>query len=382
MDYGVDMDRAVYLDHNATTTVRPAAAEAVAAALSLTGNASSVHGFGRAVRRTVEDAREAVAALVGAAPADVVFTSGGTEANNLALRGSGRERILVSTVEHESVLMAGAGAALIPVDSDGVVDLDALDSLLAGEGTPALVSVMLANNETGVVQPVAGIAGVARRFGALVHCDAVQAAGKIPVDMSALGVDMLSLSAHKIGGPAGIGALVVADSVPLSPIVFGGGQERGRRMGTENFSGIAGFGAAAREARKGVDGFAELGRLRDGLERRILALSPETRIFGAGAERLPNTSCLTMPGMASETQVMALDLAGVAVSAGSACSSGKVQASHVLAAMNADAAQAASAIRASLGWNSTAQDVDRFVDAWTALHVRAEAGQGVAAPAA
>ena len=382
MDYGVDMDRAVYLDHNATTTVRPAAAEAVAAALSLTGNASSVHGFGRAVRRTVEDAREAVAALVGAAPADVVFTSGGTEANNLALRGSGRERILVSTVEHESVLMAGAGAALIPVDSDGVVDLDALDSMLAGEGTPALVSVMLANNETGVVQPVAGIAGVARRFGALVHCDAVQAAGKVPVDMSALGVDMLSLSAHKIGGPAGVGALVVADSVPLSPIVFGGGQERGRRMGTENFSGIAGFGAAAREARKGVDGFAELGRLRDGLERRILDISPETRIFGAGAERLPNTSCLTMPGMASETQVMALDLAGVAVSAGSACSSGKVQASHVLAAMNADAAQAASAIRASLGWNSTAQDVDRFVDAWTALHIGAEAGQGVAAPAA
>jgi cysteine desulfurase len=382
MDYGVDMDRAVYLDHNATTTVRPAAAEAVAAALSLTGNASSVHGFGRAVRRAVEDAREAVAALVGAAPADVVFTSGGTEANNLALRGSGRERILVSAVEHESVLMAGAGAALIPVDSDGVVDLDALDSLLAGEGTPALVSVMLANNETGVVQPVAGIAGVARRFGALVHCDAVQAAGKIPVDMSALGVDMLSLSAHKIGGPAGVGALVVADSVPLSPIVFGGGQERGRRMGTENFSGIAGFGAAAREARKGVDGFAELGRLRDGLERRILALSPETRIFGAGAERLPNTSCLTMPGMASETQVMALDLAGVAVSAGSACSSGKVQASHVLAAMNADAAQAASAIRASLGWNSTAQDVDAFVDAWSALHARAAAGQGVAAPAA
>ncbi|MCH8835517.1 MAG: cysteine desulfurase, partial [Proteobacteria bacterium] len=338
--------------------------------------------FGRAVRRAVEDAREAVAALVGAAPADVVFTSGGTEANNLALRGAGRERILVSAVEHESVLMAGAGAALIPVDSDGVVDLDALDSLLAGEGTPALVSVMLANNETGVVQPVAGIAEVARRFGALVHCDAVQAAGKIPVDMGALGVDMVSLSAHKIGGPAGIGALVVADSVPLSPIVFGGGQERGRRMGTENFSGIAGFGAAAREAGKGVDGFAELGRLRDALERRILAVSPGTRIFGAGAGRLPNTSCLTMPGMASETQVMALDLAGVAVSAGSACSSGKVQASHVLAAMNADAAQAASAIRASLGWNSTAQDVDRFVDAWTALHVRAEAGQGVAAPAA
>lgn len=376
------MDRAVYLDHNATTTVRPAAAEAVAAALSLTGNASSVHGFGRAVRRAVEDAREAVAALVGAAPADVVFTSGGTEANNLALRGAGRERIIVSAVEHESVLTAGAGAALIPVDSDGVIDLDALETMLAGEGTPALVSVMLANNETGVVQPVAEAAEVARRCGALVHCDAVQAAGKIPVDMGALGVDMLSLSAHKIGGPAGVGALVVADSVPLSPIVFGGGQERGRRMGTENFSGIAGFAAAAREARKGVDGFAGLGRLRDGLERRILAVSPETRIFGAGAGRLPNTSCLAMPGMASETQVMALDLAGVAVSAGSACSSGKVQASHVLAAMNADAAQAASAIRASLGWNSTAQDVDAFVDAWSALHARAGAGRGVAAPAA
>ncbi len=382
MEHGVDMDRAVYVDHNATTAVRPAAAEAVAAALSLTGNASSVHGFGRAVRRAVEDARETVAALAGARPADVVFTSGGTEANNLALRGCGRERILVSAVEHDSVLGAAPGAAPIPVDGEGVVDLEALEIMLAGEATPALVSVMLANNETGVVQPLARVAEVARRFGALVHCDAVQAAGKIPVDMAALGVDMLSLSAHKMGGPAGVGALVVADPVPLSPIMFGGGQERGRRMGTENFSGIAGFGAAAGEAREGLDGFAELGRLRDGLERRIRDTSPESRIFGAGAERLPNTSCLTMPGVASETQVMALDLAGVAVSAGSACSSGKVHASHVLEAMNADAAQAASAIRVSLGWNSRLEDVDRFVEAWSALHARAASGQIAAAPAA
>ena len=371
----------IYLDYNATAPLRPEVATAMTAALELCGNASSVHRFGRLARRAVEDARENIAAAVGASAAEIVLTGSGTEANNLALRGIDRP-VFISAAEHDSVRAARDDTTTIGVDSNGLVELTHLEDLLTAADAPALVSVMLANNETGVVQPVAGIAEVARRFGALVHCDAVQAAGKIPVDMGALGVDMVSLSAHKIGGPAGVGALVVADSVPLSPIVFGGGQERGRRMGTENFSGIAGFGAAAREAGKGLDGFAELGRLRDALERRIRDVSPGTRIFGAGAGRLPNTSCLTMPGMASETQVMALDLAGVAVSAGSACSSGKVQASHVLAAMNADAAQAASAIRASLGWNSTAQDVDRFVDAWTALHIRAEAGQGVAAPAA
>ncbi len=369
MDYGVDMDRAVYLDHNATTTVRPAAAEAVAAALSLTGNASSVHGFGRAVRRTVEDAREAVAALVGAAPADVVFTSGGTEANNLALRGAGRERILVSAVEHESVLMAGAGAALIPVDSDGVVDLDALDSLLAGEGTPALVSVMLANNETGVVQPVAGIAEVARRFGALVHCDAVQAAGKIPVDMSALGVDMLSLSAHKIGGPAGVGALVVADSVPLSPIVFGGGQERGLRSGTLPLPLCVGLGAACAIAKAEMAEESErLGRLRRRLHDGITARLSGVQVNGDPERRIAGNLNLSFAGVDGESLIAAMP--GIAVSTGSACTSASVEPSYVLRALGLGDDLAGASIRIGLGRYTTEAEIDTAIETIAAAVTR------------
>ncbi len=240
------MENTVYLDHNATTAVRPEAREAVARALAVTGNPSSVHGSGRTARRLVEDARDAVAALVGADPASLVFTSGGTEANNLALRGlAKRTRILCSAVEHTSVLSAMDGFVEIPVDGDGVVDLGALETLLAGEDEPALVSVMLANNETGVLQPVADVAALAHVHGALMHCDAVQAAGKMAIDLESLGCDLMSLSAHKIGGPPGVGALVVTSGVeddgPLIPILRGGGQERVRRAGTENVSGIAGF---------------------------------------------------------------------------------------------------------------------------------------------
>ena len=371
------MKNPVYMDHNATTAVRPEARDAVALALALTGNPSSVHGSGRTARRLVEDARDAVAALVGAEPAWVVFTSGGTEANNLALRVlPKRAPILCSAVEHASVLSVMDGIVEIPVDGDGVVDLDALEALLAGEDTPALVSVMLANNETGVLQPVADVAALAHEHGALIHCDAVQAAGKMAIDFRTLGCDLMSLSAHKIGGPSGVGALVVTSGVEgdlaLIPMLRGGGQERGRRAGTENVPGIAGFGAAARAAREGLTDFAHLGRWRERIENR-LRQHANNRVYGFGAPRLANTSCLTMPGVEAETQVIQLDLAGVAVSAGAACSSGKVEPSRVLAAMGVDANEAATAIRVSLGWNTTEDDADKFVEAWIQVYGQAQA---------
>ena len=371
------MKNPVYMDHNATTAVRPEARDAVALALALTGNPSSVHGSGRTARRLVEDARDAVAALVGAEPAWVVFTSGGTEANNLALRVlPKRAPILCSAVEHASVLSVMDGIVEIPVDGDGVVDLGALEALLAGEDTPALVSVMLANNETGVLQPVADVAALAHEHGALIHCDAVQAAGKMAIDFRALGCDLMSLSAHKIGGPSGVGALVVTSGVEgdlaLIPMLRGGGQERGRRPGTENVPGIAGFGAAARAAREGLTDFARLGRWRERIENR-LRQHADSRVYGFGAPRLANTSCLTMPGVEAETQVIQLDLAGVAVSAGAACSSGKVEPSRVLAAMGVDANEAATAIRVSLGWNTTEDDADKFVEAWIQVYGQAQA---------
>jgi len=361
------MNETTYLDHNATTPVRPTAAAAVVAALDVTGNPSSVHGAGRAARRMVEDARDCIAGLFGAGAASIVFTSGGTEANTLALTGS-RRRVLVSDVEHASVLGVRTDVQRIRVDSDGVVDVDALDALLAASDEPALVSVMLANNETGVIQPVAEVAEIAHRYGANVHCDAVQAAGKIAVDVAALGVDAVSLSAHKLGGPTGVGALIVADDSLIAPMLRGGGQERGRRAGTENLPGIAGFAVAAKEAVDELGPFAELAALRDDMEAALRQRVPETRFYGIETERLANTSCFASPSIGAETQVMALDLAGIAVSAGAACSSGKVAPSHVLRAMGADEDTANKAIRVSLGRSSSVSDVERFVATWSALH--------------
>jgi cysteine desulfurase len=358
------MNPPVYLDYNATAPLRPAAAEAMAQAQGLTGNPSSVHSFGRQARAAVETAREQVAALAGTKPAQVVFTSGGTEANNLALAGSGRARLLVSGIEHDSILTAAATAERIPLTADGVVDLAALERLLQADKRPALVCVMLANNETGVIQPLAEVVAISHRAGALVHCDAVQAAGKLPLDFAALSVDLMSLSAHKFGGPKGAGALIVADAVPFTAQLRGGGQERGRRAGTENVAAIAGFGAAAEEARRDLLHLESIAAMRDWLERDAGADVPATRVIGAGAPRLANTSCLALPGVGAETLVMALDLAGVAVSAGSACSSGKVKASHVLTAMGLGAEIAGSAIRVSLGWASKPADVERFLAAW------------------
>jgi cysteine desulfurase len=362
--------RETYLDWNATAPLRPEAAAAMAAALAGCGNPSSVHRWGRAARAAVEQAREAVAALVGAAPDNVTFVSGGTEANHLALLGTGRERVLVSAVEHGSVLQAAPAAERIAVDRRGVVDLDRLREMLVGDPRPALVSVMLANNETGVIQPAAEIAALAHARGGVFHCDAVQAAGKIPIDMAATGADLLSLSAHKLGGPPGIGALVATGAAEIAPLLRGGGQERGRRAGSENLSGIAGFAAAAAAASASIADYERVRCLRDRLETAIAAAAPGAVVIGAGASRLPNTAAIAMPGVAAETQVIALDLAGVLVSAGAACSSGKVGPSHVLAAMGAGPEIAGCTIRVSLGWTTTETEIDHFLAVWTALHRR------------
>ncbi|MCX7364993.1 MAG: cysteine desulfurase family protein [Alphaproteobacteria bacterium] len=356
----------VYLDHNASSPLRPAALDAMVEALRSGGNPSSVHRMGRAARARIDAARRQVAALVGALPAEIVFTSGGTEANNLALAGAGRRRVLVSAVEHDSVLKAVPDAEIIPVDRDGVVDLAALERSLAASEEAALVSVMFANNETGALQPIGEIVRLARAAGALVHCDAVQGAGRAPIEMHGLGVDYLSLSAHKLGGPAGVGALAVRAGAPLSTDRRGGGQESSRRAGTENVAGIAGFGVAAKEAYGGlaIDGW------RAGLEGALLNIAPDARIFGAGAPRLDNTTCISMPGVRAETQVMALDLSGICVSAGAACSSGKVTRSATLTAMGVDAAVADTALRISLGWNSAQQDIERLIAAWRELYIR------------
>ena len=363
--------RETYLDWNATAPLRPEAAAAVSEALASWGNPSSVHRRGRVARRIIERAREQIAGLLGGVdPRGVVFVSGGTEANNLALLGTDRERVLVSAVEHDSVRQVLPTAETIPVDRDGVVALDALDRLLAADPRPALVSVMFANNETGVIQPVGEIASLARRYGALFHCDAVQAAGRLALDTGAIGADLISLSAHKLGGPPAVGALVVTGDLDLASLLRGGGQERGRRAGTENVPGIAGFAAAAKAAVEEIAAYDRVRVLRASLEAEIAVAAPEAVIYGTGVMRLPNTSAIAMPGVAAETQVIALDLDGVMVSAGAACSSGKVGPSHVLAAMGVDAALAASTIRVSLGGSSSETDIAHFLHAWTALRRR------------
>ncbi|HYC04401.1 MAG TPA: cysteine desulfurase family protein [Azospirillaceae bacterium] len=360
---------AAYLDWNATSPLRPEARDALLAVLGEVGNPSSIHGFGRQARKRVEEARGAVAALIGADPAGLVFTGSGTEANNLALASAPGRRLLVSAVEHASVLEAAPGAARVPVDGQGRLDLAALERMLA-EGGPALLSLMAANNETGVLQPLAGAADLARAHGALLHVDAAQVAGRLPFDMRALGADMVSVSAHKLGAPQGVGALALRPGLEPQALLRGGGQERRRRAGTENVAGIAAFGAAARAALAGLDRFAALADLRDGMEARLRAAAPDLVVAGEGAGRLPNTSCLILPGVPAETQLMRLDLAGIAVSSGSACSSGKVAASHVLLAMGMAPDLASCAIRVSLGWSTDPAEVERFVAAWGAMAAR------------
>jgi cysteine desulfurase len=363
------MTERAYLDWNATAPLRPQARAAMVAALDVTGNPSSVHAEGRRTRHLVENAREQVAALVGAEPRNVIFTSGGTEANALALSprtGGGFGRLLVSAIEHASVLAGGRFQAVekIPVTPAGYIDLSALRRML--KGAPALVSVMLANNETGVVQPVCEAARLVHEAGGLLHVDAVQAAGRIPCDIKVLGADLATVSAHKIGGPMGVGALVKArEAIHIEPLIRGGGQERGARSGTEMVPNIAGFGAAAALIKtETATESAAVAALRDRLEQGIIQIAPEAVIFGRAAERVPNTTLFTVEGMKAETAIIAFDLDGVAVSSGSACSSGKVAPSHVLAAMGVAPALAQGAVRVSLGPTTTAADIDRFLDAW------------------
>ena len=372
-----------YLDYNATAPIRPEAADAVARAMALPGNASSVHAEGRVARGAIETARERVAALVGAPAKNVIFTSGGTEANNAVLSPSLRRAgeagaaslLFVGATEHVSVLeghrFAPEAVRRIPVDRDGVINLAWLDAELARhEGRRVLVSVQVANNETGVLQPLADAARIVHAHGGLLHADAVQAAGKIPLDSAALGADVLTLSAHKLGGPKGVGAVVLAsDRIEISDrLIRGGGQERGFRAGTENVAGIVGFGVAAESATRDLAAEpARLQRLRDACEVAIRRLAPDAVVFGAAVERLPNTLAFAAPGIRAETALIFFDLEGVSVSSGSACSSGKVRRSHVLEAMGIAPALAEGALRVSFGWGSTQNDVERFAAAYEKL---------------
>jgi cysteine desulfurase len=371
------MSERTYLDWNATAPLRPEARGAMMGALDLAGNASSVHAEGRAARRLIEAARAQVAALVGAEAKNVTFTSGATEANMLALtpalevagRKEPRDRLFVSAIEHPSVRSGGRFAAEqveeLPVTGDGVLDLEALGRRIATAERP-LVSVMLANNETGVIQPIRAIADIVHAANGLLHVDAVQGAGRIGCRMDDLGADLLSLSSHKLGGPQGAGALVHRSDIHITaPLIRGGGQERSLRAGTENVAAIAGFGAAAAAAGASREQDAvRMAALRDHLEAQIAQATPQAVVFGQGAPRLPNTSLVAVPGIKAETAIISFDLNGIAVSSGAACSSGKVQASHVLAAMEVEPDLARGAVRISLGWSTTERDLEKLLSAW------------------
>ncbi len=372
-----------YLDHNATAPVRPEVIEAVADAMAGDGNALSVHEEGRRARKALEDAREAVRALVNAPVNGVVFTSGGTESIHYAVLGAvdahNIKRIFVSAIEHSAVLAnaeaSGAAVEIIPSLPSGVVDVDWLTERLAGYDVQRdgnfLACVMFANNETGVVQPVREIADIAHAAGGLFFCDACQAAGKVPVNFVMSGADMMAVTAHKFGGPLGVGALIVGPNLPLTPQMLGGGHEENRRSGTHNVPGIAGFAVASRLAEKSLARASEIASLRDRME--TAAEAAGAKIWGRDQARLPGTLCLSAQGFAGATQLMNMDLAGIAISAGSACSSGKTKPSHVLTAMGASDEEATCAIRLSLGWNSTDADADAFIREWPAAYERIKA---------
>lgn len=366
----------IYLDHNATTPVDPAAADAMMRALQhLFGNASSVHYYGQQAKAAIDDSRSAVAALVGAEPSEIIFTSGGTEADNFAIRGAaealevtGRKHLITSGIEHEAVLNTfkalakrGWRTTLLPLDASGIVSPDRLRDAMTDD--TALVSIMHANNEIGTIQPIAELAAIAHGRGALFHTDAVQSAGKIPVSVRALGVDLLSVSAHKFYGPKGIGVLWAKRGVRLSPFLSGGKQERNRRAGTENVPGAIGMGVAAAHAAQKMDAEGvRLSALRDRLENGILSSVPNTDVNGSRGARVPNTTNISFDRIEAESLLIALDLEGVAVSTGSACSSGTLEPSHVLKAMNLSSHRAQNSIRFSLGASNTEEQIDRVIE--------------------
>ena len=367
------MKQYVYLDHNATTPVLPEVASVISDTLALGGNASSVHSRGRLARQAIENARDKIANSIGVRASEVLFTSGGTEANNLILNACDWDHVMVTAVEHDSILNAGKNTEVIPVDKEGLIDLAGLEKRLSVADGKILVSVMLANNETGVLQPVAEVSRIAQKYGAMMHTDAIQACGKIQLDRSTLGVDFISLSAHKIGGPQGVGALIINEEVAFQPMIRGGGQERGRRSGTENIPGIAGFGVAV-EAVTYLADIPRIKELRNVLEATIEGIAPGAVLCGEDVERLPNTSSIFMPGVNNETQVMKFDLSGIMISAGSACSSGKVEVSHVLKAMGIEDDIASNVIRVSLGVGNSISDVERFIQEWKKIFEGANAG--------
>jgi cysteine desulfurase len=358
-----------YLDYNATAPMRPEVREAMHEAHGFVLNASSVHRAGRHAKKLLEDARRNIAAAFSVFPHEVLFTGSATEANNMVLAHFCRDRpVLVGATEHVSVLKPAMryGAAILDVDAHGLIDLAAMAAKLEALGRPALVSVMLANNETGVIQPLPEIVAIAKRYGALVHADAVQAVGKMPLDAGLLGVDMLTVGAHKVGGPVGVGALIIRGETNINPLLFGGGQEKNMRAGTENIPAILGFQALLPFLHDSAE-WQRQRALRDGLEQKLNAYA---HVFSANASRLPNTSLLAMPGVESATQLMHFDMAGIEISAGSACSSGRIEPSHVLLAMGVSPALAASTIRVSLGWASVQADIDAFTASWQQLFAR------------
>ena len=368
----------IYADYNATAPLRPESKAAMTAALGLTGNPSSVHAEGRKARALVEGARETIAAAIGACRDDIAFTSGGTEAVQTPLKGAmwsvERGQIVASSIEHDAVSALCETPKAWRAGANGVVDLTWLELVvqtLAADGIRPVVSLMLVNNETGVIQPVAEAAEIVHKAGGLIHCDAIQAFGKIPVSIIDLEVDYLSLSAHKIGGPQGMGAFYVKPGAPFRSVLTGGGQEFGRRAGTENVAGIAGFAAAVTAATRGIEVYQSLAEHRDRMEEKLRAAAPTLQVHGAGAARVAGVSCFGVEGLPSETQIMGLDLAGFAVSAGSACSSGKVKPSRVLTAMGLEDTAARSAIRASFGWATVWQDFDALAEAWIRMAARA-----------
>lgn len=367
----------VYLDCNATAPVLPSVKEAMTSAFELTGNPSSVHTAGRTARAAIEDARMLVASLAGCRPRDVFFTSGGTEANNQVLRSFEQdpsiERLYISAVEHDSITAVAdtfqKPVTIIPCDANGAVSLAFLKDQLAEQEGRAAISVMLANNETGLIQPIDEIADLALEHDALFHCDAVQALGKWPFSFAESGVHMMTVSAHKFGGPKGVGALILRSGQDIAPLFLGGGQESRKRSGTENVQGIVGFGQAAKTAQSDSDWPAVWRSLSELLIAQI-EQAEEAVIIGSEASRLSNTLCIALPGVKAETQVMTLDLAGYCVSAGSACSSGKVQSSHVLEVMGYERDVAEGSIRVSFGWQTTRQEVLGFAEAWMEMRNR------------
>lgn len=362
----------IYLDYNATTPMKAQVHEIVASLLEGPANPSSVHVFGREARKIVEAARRQVAELVNAKADEVIFTGSATEANNMFLKGCGAERFLISAIEHASVLKsAPVVPEVIPVTPEGVVELAALEKMLASGTEKTVVCLMMVNNETGTIQPVRETAALCKKHNAVFFCDAVQAVGRIPVDMPGIGIDALSLAAHKIGGPQGVGALVLRKGLEVAPLLQGGSQEQNRRAGTSNVPGIAGFGKACELALSDMGNYQSLAGLRDLIEIRIRAAAPDDAvIFGSQAPRVANTTVICLPGVTSDRQMMALDLEGIAVSSGSACSSGAVKPSHVLTALGATQDHATSALRISLGWTTTQDDVNAFLAAWEKMYAR------------